>query len=213
MSKYHVGMALVLLLTPGMARAQECDADCNEPETYCTTMHCYNGIQSTNCRNFATLYNTYACEDPAWNVDPFIEYPDDGLTWESTPRDGDAQDCFGNCGGGCSPHLNPCGGSPQGWRLTYEGTPWYGLNIHKFTCIDHAWRHESYMGWTATGTWTYHGWVTPGCITHDSWCPEWTILGCLLFVGCGSGWEDTWSYSEGIHAIDYLVSVENVGSC
>jgi hypothetical protein len=125
-----------------------------------------------------------------WNTD---------ADWSSESPNRNApelQECFGNCGAGCSDAWNPgCGGS-QYWELQIlSDLQPTGYRKGDFMCYGGTCYYYEYMRVQAMGRWTYHGYFSWGCLMHDSTCPEFLWgLGCLWFGGCGSGWNQDWSY-------------------
>ena len=122
------------------------------------------------------------------NVDWRSEYPN-----RDAPQLGQ---CFGNCGAGCSDAWNPgCGGN-QYWELQVLSEPVpLGYRKGEFMCYGGTCYYYEWERVQAMGRWTYHGYFAWGCMTHDSTCPEFLWgLGCLWFGGCGSGWNQDWSY-------------------
>ena len=124
------------------------------------------------------------------NVDWHYAYPN-----RNAPELGE---CFGNCGAGCSDSWNPgCGGN-QYWELQVLSEPQpTGYKKAEVLCWSGSCYYYEYMRVQAIGRWTYHGYFSWGCMTHDSTCPEflWGV-GCLWFGGCGSGWNQDWSYDS-----------------
>ena len=110
--------------------------------------------------------------------------------------------------------MNPCGGRDQYWELTLLSQPesiaqtdWW-----EPVCEGSELRLRHYELVRASGRWTYYGYAAIGCFLHDSQCPENTFLGCLLFAGCGSGWDKEWTYDDVVFGQRSIES-EPFGSC
>jgi hypothetical protein len=136
--------------------------------------------------------------------------PTYGVDWSQNTPNPDAPplgDCFGNCGAGCSDHLNPsCGPDNQHWTLQILDAP--SSPVYFQYCDGGGAEpgnlvHYHVDGYSAPVRWTYHGWQTISCGIHDAMCPEWTFLACLVYFGCGSGWEATWSYDSYAYSGSY----------
>jgi hypothetical protein len=128
-----------------------------------------------------------------------VHYPtEDGHRWWmwAQPNGGNVGDCYGNCGAGCSDGWNPCGGRHQYWDLTITGGPndVPGYEWPETVCEGDQLLEVIWGRYEAWGNWTYYGHVAVGCIAHDAICPEFWLVGCLGFAGCGSEWDDEWSY-------------------
>lgn len=140
------------------------------------------------------------------------------IIWESYPdRHAPALgDCFGNCGAGCSSGFNPCGGRTQWWELQVvsEPEPVEGSGHQDVLCYGDTLYLYDFVRYRAMGRWVYHGHSALGCVQHDSLCPEATWLGCLAFAGCGTEWDEDWSYEDvviGSKAVD--IQELGPGSC
>ena len=130
----------------------------------------------------------------------YIVYPSTDIDWRSESPNRNAPQlgqCVGNCGAGCSDAWNPgCGSRNQYWDLQVLSEPQAtGYRKGEYLCYSGSCYYYEYMRMQAIGRWTYHGYFGWGCLMHDSTCPEflWGI-GCLWFGGCGSGWNQDWSY-------------------
>lgn len=130
----------------------------------------------------------------------YVAYPfNTNIDWRSAYPNRNAPElgqCFGNCGAGCSDAWNPgCGGN-QYWELQILTEPQpTGSRMGDFICFAGYCYYYEFERMQAIGRWTYHGYFAWGCMTHDSTCPEFLWgLGCLWFGGCGSGWNQDWSY-------------------
>jgi hypothetical protein len=134
--------------------------------------------------------------------------------WESwpDPHAPGLGECFGNCGAGCSSSVNPCGGRTQWWELQIlteperiEGSEWQ--DVWCYGDMRYLYSFERYR---AMGRWIYHGHSAIGCVTHDALCPEATWLGCLAFAGCGTEWDQDWSYEDVVIA-SKAIHIEELG--
>ena len=143
-----------------------------------------------------------------------IARPYGAFIWESFPDEKAPAlgECFGNCGAGCSSAFNPCGGRSQWWELTVlsEPEPIPGDTWGDIWCYGDTQYAYDFQRYRAMGRWTYHGYAAVGCYEHDSTCPEFTILGCGWFGGCGSGWDKDWSYDEVVVA-SRAVNIVEIG--
>jgi hypothetical protein len=154
-------------------------------------------------------------DNPVDIVDSRIVYrPYGPYLWESwpNPHAPELGECFGNCGAGCSNVSNPCGGRTQWWELQilteleliedsrYQDVWCYGETRYLY----------DFDRYRAMGRWIYHGHAAIGCVTHDAMCPEATWLGCLAFAGCGTGWDQDWSYEDVVIA-SKAVHIEELG--
>ncbi len=143
-----------------------------------------------------------------------IHYPIDEFVWYSAPDWGAVGDCFGNCGAGCSDEWNPCGGRYQHWALDIISEPqpvggdWWATECWSDTLmLVHL---EPHQAW---GRWTYYGHAASGCLVHDALCPEFLgPIGCAWWLGCGSEWDEEWSYEELVEG-DKRADVQPNGSC
>jgi hypothetical protein len=218
----HIYTLIIICLSvsvgiPVSAAAQEeCDSYCNEPATFCSSTACFDGRLRTTCKQFNTNYGSspQICTEPPPGLGS-IRYPSDGIEWNTSPGWDTVGNCRGNCGAGCSDHYNPCGGPTQYWQLTYLQAPVYGT-WETYRCQGPDLWYDVWIGYKATGRWTYHGWAAPGCVTHDQTCPEWSFLGCLWWAGCGSPtWGATWYYDLSLTHNDGFVSRTKIqpGGC
>lgn len=144
-----------------------------------------------------------------------LGYPQGAFIWYSWPNWSAVGDCFGNCGAGCSDDSNPCGGRQQYWQLDIISEP--QPTGYEWWNVECWWSDTLYLvhysEHSAWGRWTYYGYVTIGCIIHDGNCPEFLWgLGCALWAGCGSGWDEQWSYDEFMGGSRRL-DAEPIGSC
>jgi hypothetical protein len=110
----------------------------------------------------------------------------------------DLGECVGNCGAGCSDAWNPGCGGAQWWELQFlSGVSPTGIMLADVQCTEF---NCSYYEWAlvqAMGRWIYHGYFAWGCFFHDLTCGGgWDFFGCLWWAGCGSGWNQDWSYES-----------------
>jgi len=148
----------------------------------------------------------------SWQATPAASWIQGGITWYANPSGSNVNDCFGNCGAGCSDNVNPCGGPSQYWDLTYVAGPDQVGTSYDYFCVDGTLWEYDYADFQAIGTWTYHGYVTNGCISHDGWCNQW-LIGCVAFFGCDNpGWNGTWSYNEWMQGRQ-VTQVTEIGPC
>lgn len=117
-----------------------------------------------------------------------------GVYWQISPQVY-VDDCFGNCGRGCTGDINPCGGPPRYWtidfasdvyvtrteewescELIYPGGPPDGYRIQN--------RYEEVL---ALASWTFHGEEKTGCVQHDTACRWGDWFSCAFNpFGCGN---------------------------
>ena len=142
----------------------------------------------------------------------YASWYQDGYTWRPGPNSKKVGSCFGNCGAGCSDR-NDGNCIPDqynyrmGWELDYlsdivvSRTGEYEDCVYEGDSLPRLYR-VTWTEYEVYGRYTYHGWVAAGCIFHDGTCPEWTVFGCGLFLGCGTqyGFKD-WSYDTWLRAI------------
>src|SRR5712691_5400028 len=127
-----------------------------------------------------------------------VGYPGGGIRWLTSPDGSNVGDCFGNCGAGCGDAWNPCGGRSQFWELQIVSDP-DEISLPLVQCNGAAMVLAHYRGYSAVGQWTYRGHSAFGCAIHDYFCgPESGYVGCVLFAGCGSEFDEDWSYTENI---------------
>jgi hypothetical protein len=132
----------------------------------------------------------------------YIVYPmNTDVDWRNAYPNASAPelgDCVGNCGSGCSDGFNPgCGPDTQRWELQIlsEAQP-TGYIAADILCWEWGCYYYEFMQMQAMGRWTYHGYFAWGCFFHDAICPEFFGIGCVWYSGCGSGWEQDWSYDS-----------------
>jgi hypothetical protein len=63
----------------------------------------------------------------------------------------------------------------------------------------------------AVGRFTYYGYAAIGCQIHDSYCSWETAPLCLIFGGCGSSWNEEWSYDRYMTGYD-INTLSHVGT-
>jgi hypothetical protein len=211
----------------------ECETPCmadNDPafETTCGSYH--DGAAGGWCNGGGSCGDAY-CDEGTENCASCssdcgtcysgqgdIRYPNDGIDWESVtaPIDGQVGDCFGNCGGGCSEDMNPCGPHDQYWELVLLSGPDFGTYYGEY-CDEqeHILTRINVEGYKATGRWTYHGWVTAGCRYHDDTCNgAWWNPGCWIFLGCLiDRHEQTWPYDMDLFYTTQMLGAEAMGPC
>lgn len=138
-----------------------------------------------------------------------------GYLWESYPNQHAPQlgECFGNCGAGCTSGFNPCGGRTQWWELQVLTEPdliadseWQNI-----LCYGGTYYLYDFVRYRAMGRWVYHGHSAAGCLLHDSLCPEALWIGCVAFAGCGSEWDEDWSYEDVIVG-SKVVNIQELGA-
>jgi hypothetical protein len=122
-------------------------------------------------------------------------------------------ECFGNCGAGCSDGWNPCGGRTQYWDFTLLSSPEYqGPGVDFLECIagrEITWHQQLY---SAVASATYHGTIAPGCIVHDTYCRHLPFIGCAWWLGCGDPIHDQdFNYSGPIRG--QILVPEQTGTC
>jgi hypothetical protein len=137
------------------------------------------------------------------------QWRQNGIDWAATPHGSQTNpdpDCLGNCGAGCSNNINPCGGPPQYWELTFIAGPDYVGSRRWQECVDRevqpgsppvghwiTYREDEYQ---AIGRWLYHGWYGTGCRAHDELCSNPVDPECAMWTGCGETYAQTWWYDE-----------------
>jgi len=148
------------------------------------------------------------------STESIIYRPYGPYIWESSPDPHRAElgECFGNCGAGCSGNVNPCGGRTQWWELQILTAPQLipGSEYQDVWCYGDTFYLYDFERYNAMGRWIYHGHSALGCVTHDSMCPEWTWLGCMIFAGCGTEWDEDWSYDDVVVA-SLAVNIQEIG--
>lgn len=130
------------------------------------------------------------------------------IRWNALPQGSNVGDCAGNCGAGCSSTNNPCGGPRQYWELEYLDGPNLTSQESGIYACDQGSGHVFIVNadfYEAMGKWTYHGWESTACLSHDAVCGWETFPLCVIWGGCTSEWNQTWSYNE--YITGYQLSV------
>jgi cell wall-associated protease len=159
-------------------------------------------------------------QETTWNQEPvfatesfIVTRPFDGYYWESYPdvHASDLGECFGNCGAGCSNAFNPCGGRTQWWELQILDEPVpTGSFWQDVLCYGDFYYLYEFERYAAAGRWIYHGHAASGCAAHDASCPETIWIGCLIFTGCGTEWDQDWSYEDMVLG-SKLLNIQEMG--
>lgn len=187
---------------PNVDCSQECEdygtcgnyANYEGPE-WCSTAACGNAYCDTDIETPESCPED--CGDPN-GLD--VVYPDDGNDYAAvtSPDSSRVDDCYGNCGAGCSSVFNICGGRHQYWELENVSGRVFD-DLYLMTCRDSDLVQGVWPGSYADIRWTYNGYAADGCFDHDGRCPEWTWLGCGIWSGCGDGWDLEWAYDERVY--------------
>jgi hypothetical protein len=127
---------------------------------------------------------------------------DPRIDWRDPDPDRAGEDCFGNCGAGCSDFPNPCFGPEQYWIQEMLDEPQflgvdYGV-IRECDVTTGTVYLQNAFRYIAPMRETYHGFRTAGCQLHDNTCGTgWGILGCPWspLFSCTLGREERdWTY-------------------
>jgi len=131
------------------------------------------------------------------------------LVWPA-PQPKKANDCFGNCGGGCGTFLAVCGTNGGNWTSEVIGALQRIDDALQDVCVGDRRLIGVFPRYGATVRWTYHGVESPSCIAHDDLCRSWigrrpvlgtifcgiAIAGPYTYTICESARPWTWSYQE-----------------
>jgi hypothetical protein len=109
---------------------------------------------------------------------------DPWIQWRYPDGDSVGQDCFSNCGAGCSDSPNPCGGPQQYWIQEMTGDPQFAGVDYYSDCDE---RYGTLLNYTAQRYVApmhenYHGFRTAGCQLHDNTC------GGIVWLNPGCWW-------------------------
>jgi hypothetical protein len=109
---------------------------------------------------------------------------DPWIDWRYPDGKSVGQDCFSNCGAGCSDSPNPCGGPAQYWLQKMLGDPqfsgdYYYGSCDRYTGTLYIFANHKYV---APMEETYHGFHTWGCQLHDNTC------GGIVWLNPGCWW-------------------------
>jgi hypothetical protein len=97
---------------------------------------------------------------------------DPWIDWRYPDGDSVGQDCFANCGAGCSDSPNPCFGPQQYWIQEMIGDPEFAGTDYYEDCDQRFGTLVQYTAerYVAPMRETYHGYKTAGCQLHDNTC-------------------------------------------
>jgi hypothetical protein len=150
-----------------------------------------------------------------------------GIIWSANvPSSAAVNQCWGNCGAGCSNNPNPCGG-PSYWSNDWLSTPQYvDDNFPISYCLGSAVITDIYHRYSVTGRWTYHGRSSDGCRLHDNICRAFGdnplgFIGCVLAVVvpgssyCSGARDENWSYTYVLdgHSPDPIATYVSAQPC
>jgi hypothetical protein len=126
---------------------------------------------------------------------------DPSIDWREPDGNSVGEDCFSNCGEGCSDDWNPCDGRPQYWTQEMLADPQYDGQDYYTDCdvrFGTLWIHTADR-YVAPMRETYHGFSTAGCQLHDNTCAGgWWNPGCwwLPHFSCNIDRENKdWSWT------------------
>lgn len=143
---------------------------------------------------------------------------DPWIDWRYPDGNSVGQDCFSNCGAGCSDSPNPCGGPQQYWIQEMLGDPHFANTNYYSSCDYFSGTLYIYAShrYVAPMQETYHGFSTAGCQLHDNTCGGivWLNPGCWWspLISCTidreekqwgwQTWRDGWKRGELVEIIE-----------
>ena len=134
------------------------------------------------------------------------------IVWPA-PQPKKANNCFGNCGGGCGTFLGVCGTNGGNWTSEVTGELRHVDDALLEVCSGGTLQLGVFPRYASTVRWTYHGVESPSCMAHDSLCRSWAgrlpfligkifcgaaALGPYSYTICESARPWTWSYEESV---------------